>query len=46
VHQQGPPSPLFAKLLDRDSIMAAVKARIIPLLVEQVRSEVRQVLAA
>ena len=46
VYQQGPPSKLFADILTADNVNAAVKSRIIPLLVEQVRTEVRAALAA
>ena len=44
IHQNGPPSSLFAKLLDKDSVMAAVKARIFPLLVQDVQSQVHAAL--
>ena len=46
VYQQGPPSKLFADILTADNVNAAVKSRIIPLLVEHVRTEVRAALAA
>ena len=45
VFQQGPPSKLFADILSGPSVSAAIKTRIIPLLVEQVRSEIRHALA-
>ena len=38
VHVQGPPSPLFATLLNADAVSAELKSRIIPLLLANVRS--------
>ena len=46
VYQNGPPSSLFAKLLDKDSVMAAVKARIFPLLVQDVQTQIHAALTA
>ena len=46
VFTQGPPSKLFADILSGPNVSAAIKTRIIPLLVEQVRSEIRHALAA
>lgn len=46
VLKQGPPSKLFADILIGPNVSAAVKARVIPLLVEQVRAEVHRALAA
>ena len=46
VFQQGPPSKLFADILSGPNVSAAIKTRIIPLLVQQVRSEIRHALAA
>ena len=46
VYQQGPPSKLFADILSAVNVSAAIKARILPLLVLDVRSEIRAALAA
>ena len=40
VWKAGPPSPLFSSILSATEVSAAIKARIIPLLVEQVRSAI------
>jgi len=45
VHQQGG-SKLFADILNQDNISAGIKARVVPLLVQQVLSEIRQAVAA
>ena len=42
VHQQGPPSKLFADLLGGANVSAAIKVRIVPLLVQQVLSTLHQ----
>ena len=42
---QGPPSKLFADILSQDNIGAALKSRIIPLLVEQFRTQVHAAIA-
>jgi hypothetical protein len=41
VHTQGPPSALFAAVLSPDQVTAAVKVRILPLLIERVLTVVR-----
>lgn len=46
VYIQGPPSKLFADILNADEVGAAIKSRIVPLLVEQIRSQVGEALAA
>lgn len=46
VLKQGPPSKLFADILRAENVSAAIKSSVIPLLVEQVRAEIRQALAA
>ena len=46
VHQNGPPSSLFAKLLSPEAVMAGVKAIIFPLLVQDVQSQIRHALTA
>jgi hypothetical protein len=45
VHEQGPPSKLFADILSADNVNAAIKARIIPLLVQQVATQVGAAIA-
>lgn len=42
VFKQGPPSILFADLLGGANVSAAIKARIVPLLVQQVMSTLHQ----
>ncbi len=42
VWQQGPPSQLFASILSAENVNAAVKSFIVPLLVEDVRTALRE----
>ena len=44
VFVQGPPSKLFADILSAPKVGAAIKARLLPLLVLQIRTEIHQAL--
>lgn len=46
VYRQGPPSQLFADILDPVQVAAALKSYFVPLLVARVRSGLRESLAA
>ena len=46
VHQQGPPSQLFATILSADNVNAALKAHLVPLLVQRVATVLAEAVAA
>ena len=46
VFQQGPPSKLFADILRAPNVSAAIKSRILPLLVADVQSQIHAALTA
>ena len=46
VHQQGPPSSLFANLISPESIIAQVKSLLLPLFIADVRSQLHAAIVA